>query len=268
MPIIRYHTIVTMEVRTLRTVLLTGFEPFGSYQANPTEAVVKELDGKHVAEGVTIVGAILPCSYERAPRIAIDLIGRYDPAAVLSLGYASRVKKITVETCGHNRQQSPYFDCDNRWRDGVKITGSGPKEVQTTGPNYLICQYLRAEGIGTNLSDDAEGFVCNTLIYNIALHVREFSPVSPTPFTYIHTPTTDRFFYLVSGTDKTVIPHDDLARSALIALRVMLDPDDCDDAIAPSTSATDGAFYFPFGSQKPGVFRRSLRVIGSDSAGA
>ncbi|OQA52564.1 MAG: Pyrrolidone-carboxylate peptidase [candidate division WS2 bacterium ADurb.Bin280] len=143
----------------------------------------------------------------------------------------------------------------------------GPEEVATTAPNCLISQYLRAEGLEVGISDNAEAFVCNTLIYCIALHLRELSADSPIPFTYIHTPTTDQFPHLVLGTGKTIISHRNLVTSAMVALRVMIDPDGCDGEIQSAGSASTPALHIPFGTPGPGVIRRSTRMIGSDPTG-
>ncbi|MED3648403.1 hypothetical protein P4475_16605 [Halalkalibacterium halodurans] len=40
-------------------ILLTGFQPFLDYSINPTEAIVKELDGRKIGE-YEVRGVILP----------------------------------------------------------------------------------------------------------------------------------------------------------------------------------------------------------------
>jgi pyroglutamyl-peptidase len=90
-----------------RIALLTGFGPFGSYRRNPTEAVVRKLDGLQL-DSVTIRGEVLPSSYARAPERVIEFVDSLCPEMVLALGYASRILRVRIETCGRNEKSNRY----------------------------------------------------------------------------------------------------------------------------------------------------------------
>ncbi len=51
----------------MRTVLLTGFEPFGGDAANPSRDIVRALAGRTIA-GHRVVGVVLPCVFGRSAR--------------------------------------------------------------------------------------------------------------------------------------------------------------------------------------------------------
>jgi len=65
-------------------VLLTGFEPFGGSDVNPSQQIVAALARKRFS-GIELVTAILPVDRARGPEDAIRAIEEHQPDAVLSL---------------------------------------------------------------------------------------------------------------------------------------------------------------------------------------
>ncbi len=62
----------------MKKLLLTGFEPFLSFTINPTEQIVKELDGEKVGDFI-ISSKILPVDFEEAGERLLDLIEEINP---------------------------------------------------------------------------------------------------------------------------------------------------------------------------------------------
>src|SRR4030095_11764761 len=61
--------------QTERMILVTGFEPFGTHTANPTEGLAKAVDGRRGGD-VDIVGPVLPRHPAAAPpRMALAHAG-------------------------------------------------------------------------------------------------------------------------------------------------------------------------------------------------
>lgn len=199
-----------------RIALVTGFEPFGKYSSNPTKAVARELNGSRLNCGLTIHGEVLPSSYTKAPQWTIGLIEKLQPEVILSLGYASRVPRIRIETCGHNEKSSEYSDSDGVRFSGVPIEPDGPESVSTSANSLAILRAIKLAGIDAELSSDAERFVCNCLIYRIAGLGLDI------PFCYIHTPTPELFSDLILGQpEKITIPYEYLLRAVIIAIETM-----------------------------------------------
>jgi Pyroglutamyl peptidase len=82
-------------------VLLTGFESYGGRSVNPTEEIVKRLDGERIA-GVRVDGRTLAVSYaELRPRIA-QLITTMRPRAVICLGLWPGEPTLRIERFAAN----------------------------------------------------------------------------------------------------------------------------------------------------------------------
>jgi pyroglutamyl-peptidase len=83
-------------------VLVTGFEPFGPWQRNPSGEVARHLDGATIVDA-EITGLVLPVSFERAAAPLIAAIDELHPDVVLNLGQGEpvgvRVERIAVNRC-------------------------------------------------------------------------------------------------------------------------------------------------------------------------
>lgn len=77
----------------MKTLLLTGFEPFLNFSENPTMNIVENLHGIEIA-GYQVIGKNLPVDYEKSGNAMIELMDEVGPDAVVSLGLA-RWKKPT-----------------------------------------------------------------------------------------------------------------------------------------------------------------------------
>ena len=70
-----------------RTVLLTGFEPFGGESVNPSGEIARQLHGK-VIGGHRVAGALLPCVFGAAITELKKQIQATKPALVICVGQA------------------------------------------------------------------------------------------------------------------------------------------------------------------------------------
>ena len=106
-------------------VLVTGFEPFGNDRINPSELIVKHLNGCEIA-GATIIGRVLPCVFGESSRELRRLIDEMDPSAVLCLGQAGGREGITLERVALNVDDARLADnAGGRPIDAAVIEG-GP----------------------------------------------------------------------------------------------------------------------------------------------
>lgn len=202
-----------------KIALLTGFGPFGAYASNPTQQAVENLHGRSLGNCL-VHGEVLASSYDRAPRRVLELASQLNPVAILSLGYASRTPRIRVEVRGFNEQNSLYCDADGACYDGVPIEPGGADFYYTNAPNKALVEAMVASGIDAELSNDAERFICNRLIYSIAMKVA--AGRLPTVFAYVHTPTPASHSSLIDGqAGKVIIPTGLLERAAVIAMETM-----------------------------------------------
>lgn len=169
----------------MKTIILTGFKPFGSYACNPVEDSTNRFNGKTVSE-YTVVGAVLECTYRGAFDALQKIIEATDPIGIVSTGFASRVRGIQFETTGRNIMNGKYPDADGFEPKKVPIIPHAPEFIDSTANNHALANMVHAGGVPTKMSADAEGFICNSLLYLTSKHVR--SMLLRTPNAFIHTP--------------------------------------------------------------------------------
>src|SRR5512139_1251060 len=87
--------------RPPRTVLVTGFDPFGGEGVNPSWLAVRRLRGRRVA-GHAVVVQQLPTEFGRAPRVLARAMARHRPALVLAVGQAGGRPALSVERVALN----------------------------------------------------------------------------------------------------------------------------------------------------------------------
>ncbi len=145
-------------------VLLTGFEPFASFAANPSQDVAKALDGRAVGP-VLVRSAVLPVDHARTPALVAELIGETDPAAVVHLGLAAGRARVALERVAVN-----VMDFDTPYNAGYSARGEpcvpgGPAAYFATLPLPAILARLLDEGIPAYLSNTAGTYLCNQTMY-------------------------------------------------------------------------------------------------------
>ena len=113
-----------------KTILLTGFEPFGGDALNPSQEIVRVLDGEIVGAH-RIVGAVLPVAFATAPPLLDALIERHRPALVLALGLAGGRGELSFERVAVNLVDARIADnegaqpIDEAVIDGGDVAGKG-----------------------------------------------------------------------------------------------------------------------------------------------
>ncbi len=164
-------------------ILVTGYEPFGGSDVNPSWEAAKALDGEKVGS-LVVVGAKLPVSWEKAgPRLK-NLLQSHEPSAVVCLGQSGR-PHISPERIGVNV-------CNGEDNEGVKreedpIIEGGPAAYFSTLPFVRITEHLRREGIPAKVSNSAGTYLCNFAAYLVPHLLDEWGWDIPAGF--IHVPS-------------------------------------------------------------------------------
>lgn len=155
----------------MKTVLLTGFEPFGGAARNPSGEIALAWDGREVA-GARIVGAVLPCVFGSARRELDLLLRRHRPAVVLCLGVAAGRAAITPERVAINVDDARIPDNAGRRPIDLPIVRGGPVAYWSTLPIKAIVAELRSRGVPAEVSQTAGTFLCNHVFYALMHAVR------------------------------------------------------------------------------------------------
>lgn len=196
----------------MKTVLLTGFEPFGGEAINASEQIVRRLDGEEIS-GHGVRGVVLPCVFGAAERALFAAMKAPAPAIVVCLGQASGRHSITPELLAVNLDDARIPDNAGNQPVDTPVAKGGPAACWTTLPARRIVAALGALDIPAELSRTAGAFVCNHVFY--ALMHRMTRRCRPPPAGFIHVPAI--------GTPGVTLER--MVEAIREALRVCLVPD-------------------------------------------
>jgi len=143
----------------MTTILLTGFEPFGTATSNPSSEIVKQISGDN------IVTAILPVAYAQSAERLLSLIEEHKPDVVICLGQAEGRTAITPERIAINLDDARLADNQGVLRNDVKILEDGPDAYFSTLPVNEFVAAIKAQGIPAAVSLSAGAFLCNHVFY-------------------------------------------------------------------------------------------------------
>ncbi len=164
-------------------ILLTGFEPFGELQVNPSQLIVEHFQAEQRPD---LVGLVLPTAYQAAGAQIEAAIQRYQPDAILSLGVAQSRKTISLERIAVNVDDASLTDNAGALASGELIAVEGPIAYWSTLPIQPMLAALQAKNIPASISNHAGTFVCNHTFYSARRAVERLNLAIPCGF--IHVP--------------------------------------------------------------------------------
>ncbi|NJE49580.1 pyroglutamyl-peptidase I [Thermococcus sp. 9N3] len=165
-------------------VLVTGFEPFGGEEINPSWEAVKALPDE--LNGATLLKVQLPVSFTRVREILPRLISKERPDIVLLTGQAGGRPNVTVERVAINVMDSTMPDNDGFKPEDEPVFEDAPDAYFATIPIKAVVKALRKAGIPAGVSNTAGTYVCNTAMFT-ALHTIAVSGME-TKAGFIHVP--------------------------------------------------------------------------------
>ena len=162
----------------MKTILVTGYEPFGHTPVNPAELVARALDGVEIEgagiEGAKVVARVVPSSFFTSIDVVRAAIAEVRPEAVVMMGEYGGRAMVTVERIAQNfNDGTRYGLLDNAGRrmQGELTVPDGPAAYYTTLPIRAMVRAMRDAGIPADISDAAGTFCCNHLMYGILHHI-------------------------------------------------------------------------------------------------
>lgn len=151
----------------MRTVLLTGFEPFDQDTLNPSWEAVRLLDETLINDDVRIIARQLPCVFSQAPAHLHALIERFTPQMVIAVGLGPGRSDIALERVAINLIDARIPDNQGEQPIDVPVAAEGPTAYFSTLPIKAMVAALRAAGIPATVSHTAGTFVCNQVFYSL-----------------------------------------------------------------------------------------------------
>lgn len=153
-----------MARRPSRTVLLTGFDPFGGDTINPSWEAVSRLHDETI-DGRRIVATQLPTTFDGAPKALRAALRRHAPELVLCVGQAGGRAALSLERVAINVNDARIPDNAGAQPIDTPVVKRGPAAYFTTLPIKAMHADLHAAGIPAEISQTAGTFVCNQVFY-------------------------------------------------------------------------------------------------------
>jgi pyroglutamyl-peptidase len=170
-----------------RTILVTGFEPFGGEAVNASWEAARKLDGWRLGE-FAAVARLLPCAYDASVKELIRAIETLKPEAILMTGQAAQRAVVCVERFARNLDDAAAPDNLGHLRKAVAIAEGAPERLEAAAPVKAIAGAIREAGIPARVSRSAGGFVCNHLYFGALQYLRDTGRATPAVF--VHLPAT------------------------------------------------------------------------------
>lgn len=146
-----------------KSVLIYGFEPFGKYRRNVTQAIIAGLPERPDWHRV-----VLPVRFER--EIFLPLVEALQPDYILGMGQCPRGSLIRIERAGYNSMRECRSDA------GEAISPGSPERLT---PNWRIAPNSRRRD-----SYDAGRYVCNYSIYLLS----QMAQAQNRRYAFLHVP--------------------------------------------------------------------------------
>lgn len=150
------------------SVLVTGFEPFGGGDDNPSWRVAMAL-AEDPPPGVELATAILPVTWGGAWPALRGALESASPDVVLLLGQSGKRPTVTVERFALNFGQGRIADNDGVVREPGPLVEGGPLALAATLDVDACVAAMAGAGVAASASHDAGAFLCNAMLYH-ALH--------------------------------------------------------------------------------------------------
>jgi pyroglutamyl-peptidase len=152
------------DMKRTKAALITGFEPFGGYEYNPSGEIARRLDG-HTIDGVPVVGRVLPVDMTALDGALSDALRGLDPVAVLLLGLAPGEAVIRLERVALNLADFAIADNAGAHLSDRPLDDDGGAGLWSRLPLRAIQAKLLAAGIPARLSETAGTYLCNAALY-------------------------------------------------------------------------------------------------------
>jgi pyroglutamyl-peptidase len=182
----------------MKSILITGFGPYGGMKSNPAFAAMQALDGSSF-EGHRVIGRELPVSMARIGDVIHAILRETKPAAVLALGLAPGEPVIRIERVGLNLADFSLADNEGLKLQDKAVSGNGPPARWASIPVRGIHDALLAAGIPARLSVTAGTYLCNACLYSFLEALDGRAPAG-----FLHVPMTPELACeeIRSGRDK------------------------------------------------------------------
>ncbi|SFX25959.1 pyroglutamyl-peptidase [Thermoactinomyces sp. DSM 45891] len=200
----------------MKTILLTGFEPFGGDKINPSIEIAKVLDGRET-ETYKIVSRELPCVFGEAIDQLSLALQEVKPDLVICVGQAGGRPDLSIERVAINVDDARIPDNNGNQPIDEPIIAAGPVAYWSRLPIKAIVKHLRDAGLPASVSQTAGTYVCNHVFYGLLHEIRQSSIRGG----FIHIPFLPE--QIQARPQMASLSLDDMVRGIEIAIQVSVD---------------------------------------------
>ena len=165
-------------------VLVTGFEPFGGEQVNPSWEVVRRLL-QAPPPGLSIIGVRLPVARFVAIDLAVEAIERERPDLVVALGQAGGRARLTPERIAINVDDYRLPDNAGNQPCDEPIKADAPAAYFCTLPVKDMVVAMEAAGAPARVSNSAGTYLCNHVAFGVLHQVAGSGKEIPSGFVHL-----------------------------------------------------------------------------------
>jgi pyroglutamyl-peptidase len=148
----------------LPRILLTGFDPFGGENINPSWEAVRALHGRRIG-GHRVVARLLPTEFAASLRMLKAAVRETAPAILLGVGQAGGRERLSIERVAINLQDARIPDNTGAQPIDLPVIAGAPAAYFSTLPVKAMLAALREHGLPASLSHTAGTYVCNHVAY-------------------------------------------------------------------------------------------------------
>lgn len=171
------------------TVVVSGFEPFGGDETNPSWDTAQALAarGRELVSD-DVVAVRLPVTFDGAWPALEAAVREHAPAVVVALGLAGGSRGIRLERVAIDVVDARIPDNAGAAPVDEPVVADGPAAYWSGLPLKGALAALRADGIPAEVSNTAGTYVCNATFYRLMHHA---AGVPRLRAGFVHVPTTD-----------------------------------------------------------------------------
>ena len=168
----------------MKTILITGFDPFGGEPVNPALEAVKLM--KDEIAGAKIIKLEIPTVFRKSVEKIHEMMKAEQPDVVLSIGQAGGRFGVTPERVAINVDDARIKDNEGNQPVDTPIFTDGEAAYFSNLPVKAMVEAIKNKGLPSTLSNSAGTFVCNHVMYGVLYYIHKEFPNARGGF--IHVP--------------------------------------------------------------------------------
>ncbi|NLS08831.1 pyroglutamyl-peptidase I [Nesterenkonia sp. MY13] len=168
----------------MKRVLISGFEPFGGMDYNPSWDVAEQLQKTHT--GAEVHAVRLPVEFGTAAETLLQHAEALQPDLIIATGLAGGTDAVRLERVGLNLRDARIPDNSGAQPVDEAIDDDGAAALFSTLRLKAAHARIKEAGIPVQLSLSAGSFVCNDVLYSLMAAVARMQ--TPVPAGFVHLP--------------------------------------------------------------------------------